>query len=269
MRFDPNATPSKVQPRSVVGDDLSNHHDPPVAAQSFAPPEPLQLEALLFDMGDVLFDATVWRRWFLRLLTQTGLHTHYRVFYGVLDRDYLVDVYCGRKDFWLALRDYLQSIGLGPAHIDEVLAAGQARFAELTEWIRPLPQVAATLAQLSAGGLKMTAINNSFCPAAELEDTLDRLGLRSYLPAVISSLDLGAALPSPESFEAALSALSLPAEKVGFVGHDAAELEGARAMGMATIAFNYDPGAVADVHLDRFDLLPDCIARAHSQVGAG
>lgn len=30
---------------------------------------------LLFDMGDVLYDATVWRRWLLQLLHKMGLHT--------------------------------------------------------------------------------------------------------------------------------------------------------------------------------------------------
>jgi putative hydrolase of the HAD superfamily len=271
MRFEDRTSPREARRRFVPG-IASSFREPAAAAPPepvVGPPRKLHVEGLLFDMDDVLYDATVWRRWFLRLLTRAGLHTHYRAFYRVLDREYLVDVHCGRRDFWEALRHYLRSIGLDAALIGEIVAAGLARYTELTERVRPLPGVAATLAKLSTAGVKLGAINNSDRSAEDLVDTLDRLGLRTYLSTVVSSADLGAALPDPAGFRAALDAMSLAAHQVGFVGHDASDLAGARLVGMPTIAFNYDPGAVADVHLDSFDRLLSCIDGNQRQMTAG
>jgi FMN phosphatase YigB (HAD superfamily) len=229
----------------------------------------LTVEGLLFDMGDILYDATVWSRWFLQLLTRMGLHTHYRAFFRVWRRDHLVEVNCGRRDHWEALRDFLRSFGLTPAHIDEILAAGHTRYAELTEWVRPLPGVPATLARLSALGLEMAAINNCDCSAVQLSDKLERMDLRRFFPTIVSSIDLKSVMPNPANYRAALAAMSLPPEKVAFVGHNAEELAGARTIGMPTIAFNFEPEAVADIYLERFDQLLQAIDYPAKQALAG
>ena len=55
------------------------------------PPCPTSLpgvRGVLFDMCNVLFDNTVWRRWVLKVLGRLGLHTNYRSFFRVWDRDY-------------------------------------------------------------------------------------------------------------------------------------------------------------------------------------
>ena len=39
------------------------------------------------------------------------------------------------------------------------------------------------------------------------------------------------------------------------MGHDRLELAGAAAVGMSTIAFNFDSDAQADVHINRFEEL--------------
>lgn len=221
--------------------------------------EPLHVAGVLFDTGDVLYDATLWRRWLLQLLTRMGLHTHYRAFYCVWEREYLVEAHCGRGSIWDALREYLRSIGLTAAHVDEILCAGHARYAELVECVRPLPGVAATLAQLSACGFRLGALANSSVSAECLAEKLERLGLGGYLTAVVSSRDLSSAMPNPANYRAAMAALGLAPHESAFVGHDSRELSGARSAGMATIAVNYDFDAPADVHLDRIEALPACL----------
>ena len=48
-----------------------------------SPPHFRNVRGLVFDMGDVLFDATVWRRWLLQQLQRMGLQAGYRSFFDV------------------------------------------------------------------------------------------------------------------------------------------------------------------------------------------
>jgi len=46
--------------------------------------------------------------------------------------------------------------------------------------------------------------------------------------------------------------MGLTPDECAFVGHDVDELDGAAAAGIMTIAYNYEPGVAADIHIDRF-----------------
>ena len=62
--------------------------------------------------------------------------------------------------------------------------------------------------------------------------------------------------PDPEIYQAALRQLGVNASEAVFVGHEAKELDGAKLVGMQTIAFNYEEAARADFYLKTFpDLL--------------
>jgi FMN phosphatase YigB (HAD superfamily) len=89
-------------------------------------------------------------------------------------------------------------------------------------------------------------------PAFRLTDQLQRMGLAELLPIVISSVDLERTKPDPACYQSVLNALGLPARQVAYVGHDAEELAGARAIGMPTIAFNFSADAEADAYVTSF-----------------
>lgn len=227
-----------------------------------APASPLHLRGvrgLLFDMGDVLYDATLWRRWLLQILARMGIHAAYRDFYRVWDREYLVEVHCGRRDYHEAFTAFLQSLGLTRGVVEEIEAASQARRRELIATLRPLPGVRATLCQLQAAGVALAVLSDSESSAAELRQRLSKLGIDRCFQSVYSSRDLGEAKPAALGYQTALAAMQLPAHQVAFVGHDAEELAGAAAVGMPTIAFNYDPDVRADVYVERFDELLDLV----------
>lgn len=224
---------------------------------------------LLFDADDVLYDATVWRRWLVRLLGRLGVHTTYACLFRVWDRDYLDDVHRGRRDFWEALDTFLMAIGLRRAQIDEVKAACQARLRGLTASARPLPGVKTTLSRLHESGLTLGVLANSASPAEEIRAQLGRFGLDDVLAAVVSSVELGRTKPDPAAYLAALRRMKLPPHQAAFVGHDTAELAGAAAAGMKTIAFNYDRDAQADVFLTRFDELLDVMGIRSRYAAAG
>ncbi len=233
------------------------------------PRMPRRVRGLLFDTCNVLYDNTVWRRWVLQLLTHVGLHTNYRPFFRIWDRDFLDDVHCGRRTFREAFESFLRSVGLSPAQIDEVEAASDARRRHIEDDIRPLPGVRSTLARLYRSGVVLGAIGNSEHPASVQRQWLGRFGLDELFVTVLSSTDLRLTMPDAVCYRTALKAMNLSAEEVAFVGHDAAELAGAAEVGLATVAFNYDPDAQADAFLARFDELIEVAGTADPLAVAG
>jgi FMN phosphatase YigB (HAD superfamily) len=233
-----------------------------------APPKPLAkpVSGVLFDMCNILYDDTVWRRWVLRLLARLGLSTNYCSFFRLWDREYLEDVHRGRRDFRQAFASFLQCAGLTSGQIDEVEAASHARRRYLESHSRPLPGVRNTLWRLHQKGLAFGVLCNSEYDAAALCKQLNRFGIEKFFTTVVSSIDMNCCMPEPAPYLAALEKMALTAEKAVFVGHDRLELAGAAAVGMSTVAFNFDHDAQADVHINRFeDLLEVLIpAQAHS-----
>ncbi len=230
---------------------------------------PRGVRGLLFDFGGVLYDDTVWRRWLLRLLAHVGLHTYYNSFYCVWDRDFATDVYCGRRTFCDAFAAFLRAAGMPSGLIDEVLAACRGLRRDLDESIRPLPGVRCTLARLARMNFVLGILSDSELPADQLRTRLDGFAPFQAFDAVVSSFDLGQTKPAPECYRAALAQMGLTAPEVAFVGHEVAELAGARAVGMATVAVNVGPDAEADIYLDRVDQLADIVSLQRPLAAAG
>ncbi len=222
---------------------------------------PRPIRGLLLAACNVLYDDTDWRRWLLRLLMRLGLRTEYGPFFRIFDHDYLDAVYRGQRTFSDALDAFLLSAGLSAGQAEEVHRAldSQRRHSDASH--RPLTGVRETLAQLRSSGVKLGALCNCEHSGEAIHQELTELFGESLWAAVISSRDLGCAMPEPACYHAALEAMQLPAAEVAFVGHDARELHGAAAQCISTIAFNSDREARADVYLQRFE---DLIALTRS-----
>ncbi len=227
------------------------------------------IRGVLFELCNVLYDDTVWRLWVLRVLAQLGLHTNYRSFFHVWGRDYMAEVHRGQKTFGEAFRAFLLSAGLSPGQIDEVEAACRARRLELQRTARLLPGVKSTLARLYNAGMVLAAVADSERPAAVIEEQLQRFAAGKMFTAVVSSIDLGRTMPDAVCYQSALHAMNLPAGEVAFVGHDTTRLAGAAAVGMSTVAVNYQPGVEADVYVTRFDELLDLFGPPRAMAAAG
>ena len=180
------------------------------------------ISGIVFDAGDVLYDATVWRRWLLQLLARLGVHSTYRCFWHVWDQEYLAEVHRGRRDFCEAFRQFLLAVGLTDGQIDEVERACQGRRNECGPDVRLLPGVRSTLTRLGATGIPMVVLSDSELTGAELLDRLECLGLKNVFVDVVSSLDLGQTKPAAACYSAALERIRIAPEHAVFVGHDAA-----------------------------------------------
>jgi len=223
-------------------------------------PLPPGISGLLCDMGDVLYDASLWRRWLLQLLRRHGLNTNYRAFFRVWEREYLEAVHLGQVDYWEALRSFLTSSGLSSGQIDEIAAAGQARHNAWATDVRPLPGVLSTFSALANQGVALGAVANTCCTNESLQGTLKQLRLGGRFRVAVSSCSTGFALPQPQLYEQAMQALNLQPEQTAFVGHDTAELQGAKDVGLFTIAVHPDLDAEADAFLERIEDLATLFA---------
>jgi len=75
--------------------------------------------------------------------------------------------------------------------------------------------------------------------------------------AVASSCEVGISKPEPGIYEAALEQLQVPAPCAAFVGHATDELDGASAVGLVTVAYNFEPDAGASYYVQHFSDLLD------------
>jgi HAD superfamily hydrolase (TIGR01509 family) len=215
-----------------------------------------RVEGVIFDMGDVLFDATAWRRWLLQILRRLGMQAGYRSLFNLWDRDYLDGVHRGERDYAEAFVSFLRDAGLSAGQIDEVVAASQQCKQRLEADSRLFPGVRETLETLQSQGRRLGVLSDSESSAEVIRERLDRFGIGACFTSVVSSVDLGHTKPHPLGYQTAMKQLSLTPQRTVFVGHDAEELHGARRCGVKTVAFNYDREASADCRVGGFsDLL--------------
>jgi len=113
-----------------------------------------------------------------------------------------------------------------------------------------------TINTLKTSGFLLAIITDTAMPFSKKLSWFDEHGFGRVWDVVISSKELGVRKPSPSMYQEALSQAGVTPEEAIFVGHKKSELDGAKAMGMKTIAFNYDQDAIADVYIHNFcDLL--------------
>jgi AHBA synthesis associated protein len=245
LRLFRHSAESPAGPHRPSVDDLDD--DLAIAARRFG-----RIEGLVFDMGDVLFDATAWRRRLLQLLQRMGLQAGYRSLFELWDRDYLDAVHRGERDYAEAFVAFLRCAGLTSAQVDEVVAVSPQIKRQCEAEVRPFPGVRETLQRLHDRGLPLAILSDSESPATAIAARLQTLGLADLFAVVVSSVDLRRTKPHPLGYLTAAERLGLRPDQAAFVGHDAEELGGARRCGLRTIAFNYERGASADCRIARF-----------------
>jgi putative hydrolase of the HAD superfamily len=114
-----------------------------------------------------------------------------------------------------------------------------------------------TVNALKDKGFLLGIITDTAMPFTRKLNWFDEHGFGRVWDVVISSKELGVRKPDPSMYEEAIHQTGLrPAEAV-FVGHKTHELDGAHAVGLKTVAFNYDDDARADVYIEKFSDLLD------------
>jgi len=136
------------------------------------------------------------------------------------------------------------------------MARGKRAMEEDDNNIQFFQGVGDTLTELKKKGYLLGIITDTMNPPHVKLKWFENGGFVHVWDSIISSQELGIEKPALGIYAAALQQLGLSPYQAAFVGHDVEELKGAHAVGMKTIAFNYDESAKADFYIDQFsDLL--------------
>jgi HAD superfamily hydrolase (TIGR01509 family) len=222
----------------------------------------MALRAVIFDTENVLYDGTALWRWLAAVLRQLGRHVPYETISSRWYNTYWRRVCSDHCGYGEAFRALLAEQGLSQSQIGEVEAAARAYRHRIAAPQRTFPGVAQTVAELKTRGLRLGVLCNSDRTGEELGTALAGLGLAGVFDAVTTSRDVGVCMPDAACYEAGLAELDAAPEQAAYVGNAADDLDGAERLGLATVAFNHEPGARARFYAARFCELVRLVAEA-------
>lgn len=225
-----------------------------LSTASASEPTPIvsgKVRALIFDAGDVLYFRPERGAKFAAFLKEQGLEISpnhaqrkkeidYRAYRGEINHDeYRTAIVCM----------------YGITQPEQIERGKQALIDDDANVVF-FDGVPETLRTLKERGYLLAIITDTANSISTKLSWFERGGFGHVWDVIISSMEIGARKPDPRLYHAALKQLGVCPKEVIFIGHRAVELEGARAVGLSTIAFNYDQDARADIYIESFqDLL--------------
>lgn len=215
----------------------------------------MSLKAILFDAGDIIYHRDRKTDPLATYLARHGLPHYTRV---PETAELRRRAYAGEVTKEDHHRGLLQHYGItDPQDVAEgIEAINQGQAAVIF-----FDGVAETLHQLKAAGFALGIVTNTFDSTADKLEWFSRIGIEAVWDGIANSCELKISKPDPRIYLAALEATGASPDEAAFVGHASRELDGAKALGMTTIAFNRDsPDVAADHVATKFNELPGIVA---------
>jgi FMN phosphatase YigB (HAD superfamily) len=220
------------------------------------------IAGVVFDVPDVFYDATLWRRWLFRLLVRISVASDYSQFQSRWEY-HLADVHRGRRELGEALQTLLLELGASWAQIDEVEAASRIQRQKFEVDVRPLPGVLSTVRALNELRIPLIAWADAPLTSAKLAERLERLLPRVEFQNVITSIEVECSQPDPHSYRIMCDAIAAPGSKI-YVGHDPVHLVAAHQAGLMTAALSYLPAGDVDFPLSSLEDLAAVVSRCQA-----
>jgi putative hydrolase of the HAD superfamily len=210
-----------------------------------------RIRALLFDAGDILYHRPHGDRKFRAFLTEIGIA--FQAIPEAKRKELRDQAFQGS----ISQGQYREAILHMYGVIDpELVERGSRVMEEDDKGIRFYKGVRETLQSLKENGYMLGIVTDTANPIHVKLSWFERGGFGHVWDSIISSQEIGVEKPDPRIYAAALQQLGLTAQQAVFIGHSPEELDGAHAIGMKTIAFNYGETAKADFYIGKFaDLL--------------
>lgn len=205
----------------------------------------MKFKGVLYDLGDVFFEAHYWRKWNYDELRQTGFFEGDFMKFNDLYESFLIPVYENRISYEEGFDSFLQTLGVSNEDMFKKRSFMKKKEFEKSRVL--FPGVKATLKRLHNYGIKNIIITDNDLTEDEIrKKVIARFGINPFLDFIVSSREIGVKKPSPEIFDKALNRASLKRNEVVFVGHEKDEIDGCRDLGIHTILFNNYLGTTID-----------------------
>ena len=197
----------------------------------------MRIKAVLYDLGDTLFEAHYWRKWNYDEILKLGkFKGSFSDFYDLYE-SFLLPVYENKIGYETGFDHFLEFLKIPNAEKFKQESFAKKKYFEANRVL--FPMVKETLAILFDRGIKNIIVTDNELSENEIEDTvIGRFGINPYLDKIISSKSFGMTKSNPELFVKVLGLFQLKTEEVLFVGHDKDEIEGASNLGIKTVLFN-------------------------------
>jgi FMN phosphatase YigB (HAD superfamily) len=223
------------------------------------------IKAVLYDLGDIFFEAHLWRKWMWeRLMEVTGHRWTFREFYELYE-SWIKNVYEGNAGYEENYLNFLKSLNI--SNPDEFLAESFEKKKYVEKNRKLFPGVKKTLKKLKdCGIMNIIMTDNEKTAVGVRKEVLQKFLIDHLINKVYTSLDLGITKPDPASFSHILSDLELHKSGVIFVGHDADEINGAKKFGIKVIEFNnyLKNKTNADYRIKRFSQIHEIVCSVQS-----
>lgn len=205
------------------------------------------IQAILFDAGDILYHRPHRGRQFNTFLRKLALNPDNP---HIAEKEELANqAYQGQ----ISQDDYREAIvRLYGVTQPELIERGKQIIGTEDNNVLFFSGVRETLVALKEMGYLLGIVTDTASPVYVKLRWFEKGGFGMVWDSIISSKELGVRKPDPRLYQAALRQLGLTADQAIFVGHKATELDGARAVGLKTVAFNYEKSAKADFYIEKF-----------------
>ncbi len=237
------------------------------------------IEVLLFDLGStLLYSPSPWPSFFERadnamldVLLQNGINlertkflrdiqAHLDNYYAQRDKDNI------EKTWMVSLREFLAERGYADIPDPVLRAALDALFAVTqTNWVVEEDAIP-TLRILKGEGYRLGLVSNA-ADDKNVQQLVDRWGLRSYFEFIVTSAACGVRKPRPEIFQQALDHFKISPDKAAMIGDTlGADIEGANQMGMYSVwikrrAERTDPDTIPQATVEYLKDIPNLLSQ--------
>ncbi len=237
------------------------------------------IEVLLFDLGStLLYSPSPWPSFFERadnamldVLLQNGINlertkflrdiqAHLDNYYAQRDKDNI------ERTWMVSLREFLAERGYADIPDPVLRAALDALFAVTqTNWVVEEDAIP-TLRILKGEGYRLGLVSNA-ADDKNVQQLVDRWGLRSYFEFIVTSAACGVRKPRPEIFQLALDHFKISPEKAAMIGDTlGADIEGANQMGMYSVwikrrAERTDPDTIPQATVEYLKDIPNLLSQ--------
>jgi len=209
-----------------------------------------EIKALLFDAGDLLYHRPREGERLAAFLSELDLSPSPA---SRRERDELKTMAMTGK---ITRQEYQDKVlKFYGVHGEENLARGRQALEEEDADVAFFDGVKETLLALKERGFLLGVVTDTYQPTASKLGWLEREGIGHVWDVFVSSCEVGVRKPDPRIYRMALDKLGIKPEEAAFVGHKASELQGATAVGMRTVAFNYGEDVEADFYIEHFSEL--------------